>query len=67
MKFVVRINPGTFKQESSPYLEPGPVPPIVDPEKPEETKDGGVEGPDEDHTQKRQSPKRPSWRKKNAK
>ncbi len=42
MKFVVRINPKSLKDESFPYLEPGTVPPIVDPEKPEEAKDSGV-------------------------
>jgi len=52
MKAVVRINPKTFKSESFEYLEPGPVPPIVDPENPEEAKDGGVEGPDEDSLKK---------------
>jgi hypothetical protein len=45
MKFVVRINPETLKDESFPYLEPGRVPPIVDPEEPEKAKDGGVAKP----------------------
>jgi hypothetical protein len=56
MKFVLRINPKTLKQESCPYLEPGPVPPIVDPEDPEEPKDGGVPRSDE-------NPGRPSEQK----
>lgn len=47
MKFVVRINPETLKQESFAYLEPGPIPSIADPENPEEAKDGRVLGPDE--------------------
>ena len=52
MRFVVRINPEILNQESSVYLEPGPVPPIVDPENPEEAKDGGVEGSDEEKPKK---------------
>ena len=47
MRFVVRINPEILNQESSVYLEPGPVPPIVEPENPEEAKDGGVKAPEE--------------------
>lgn len=34
MRFVVRINPKTLKQESFAYLEPSPVLRIVDPENP---------------------------------
>ena len=52
MKFVVRINPETLKDESFPYLEPGRVPPIVDPEEPEEAKDGGISKADEEEPKK---------------
>ena len=52
MKFVLKIDPKTLKDESFPYLEPGRVPPIVDPEKPDEAKDGGVTGPAEENPRK---------------
>ncbi len=52
MKYVVRINPKSLEEESFPYLEPGSVPPIVDPEKPDEAKDAGVPGPTEENPEK---------------
>jgi hypothetical protein len=44
MKFVVRIDLNTLKYDAFQYDDPGPLPPVVDPEKPEEPKDGGVPG-----------------------
>jgi len=34
LKFVVAIDPKTLKDESFPYLEPDPVPAIINPENP---------------------------------
>ncbi len=48
-KFVVILDPITFKTDSFRYDEPGQVPPIVKPEEPEEAKDGGVSGLVEAH------------------
>ncbi len=45
MKIVVNIDPKTLKIDSSRYDEPGLLPPIIKPDNPDETKDGGV--PDE--------------------
>jgi len=42
MKVIVRIDPKTFKLEVIRYDEPSIVPPIIDPPKPEEAKDGGL-------------------------
>lgn len=62
MKFVVRFDPSKKKPEDRIvdflYPDPGPLPPIVDPENPDEPKDGGVEGPDEGHAQKQEVPKK---------
>jgi hypothetical protein len=48
MKFVARINLTKKKPEERIvtffYNDPGPLPPIIDPENPEEAKDGGVPG-----------------------
>lgn len=38
-KFILRINGKTLKYDTFFYNEPGPVPPIVDPEEPETPKD----------------------------
>ena len=48
MKFVAIIDgkkKGEDRITSFIYPDDGPVPPIVDPEKPEEAKDGGAPGP----------------------
>ncbi len=45
MKFVAIIDgkkKGSDRSTSFIYPDAGPVPPVVDPEKPEEAKDGGV-------------------------
>jgi hypothetical protein len=42
MKLVVRITPKTLKYGAFRYDEGGPLPQIIDPEKSEETKDGGA-------------------------
>ncbi len=62
MKFVAIINgkkTGEDRITTFLYDDPGPLPPIVDPERPEEAKDGGVSGAEE-HTQKKEAPKKPS-------
>lgn len=64
MKFVALIDLSKKKPEDRIvtflYDGPGPVPPIVDPENPGEAKDGGVAGPGEDRTQKKEASKKPS-------
>ncbi|MEN6560903.1 MAG: hypothetical protein ABFD52_09030 [Acidobacteriota bacterium] len=49
MKFVAIIDgkkKGSDRITSFIYTDDGHVPPIVDPEKPDEAKDGGVPGPE---------------------
>jgi hypothetical protein len=55
MKFVAIINgkkKGSDRITSFIYPDDGPVPPIVDPDEPEEAKDGGVPGPEEEKSKK---------------
>lgn len=41
MRVLVRIDPKTLEPDFIRYDEPGPVPPIVEPDRPGEAKDGG--------------------------
>lgn len=55
MKFVAIINgkkEGEDRITTFLYDDPGPVPPIVNPENPEEAKDGGVPGQEEENSKK---------------
>jgi hypothetical protein len=56
MNFVIRLHPKTLKYDAFQYNEPGPLPSIVDPKKPEEAKDGGVPESKESRSEKPEIP-----------
>lgn len=52
MKFFVKLDPNNPKRQPFPYFEPPPGAAVVKPENPDEPKDGGVPGKDEEQLKK---------------